>query len=371
MKLVKISAAVVSLMFCSSVQAAYTIKDGKLIPTHEMATLSPQEHYSLMVEAEEKSSWDDLILQANIVLKNFPDTPFADEAKYFLALGYFHISELEAANKQLSHYLKQPSAPKYFEEAIRCKFEIAQKFEHGARAHLLGLESLPKLMSAKELAIQIYDEVITAFPHHELTVQSLFGKANLQLALDEYVSSIETFQIIIRKFGKHPLASESYLGIAKVYLEQCKNEYPDPDFLDLAEINYKKYQADFTLEPKIDVALDMLKEMREVYASTLYETAQFYERTKKHQASAIYYNKILAKYPQTNIAHRSEDRLAFLEKKFNRSFIDSQFLAIPQHEAVANADEENQQVSSQDSSIQSADNEQVSYVDNSGSAVEK
>jgi tetratricopeptide (TPR) repeat protein len=293
-----------------------------------------------MLEAEENAQWDDLVLQSNIINKNFPDTPFADEAQYFLAVGYFHLGELETANRQFSSYLKQPSAPKYFEEAIRFKFEIAQKFEQGSRTHILGLSALPKWMPAKEIAIDIYDEVITALPHHELTVQSLFGKACLQLALKEYSTSIETYQLIIRKFSKHPLASESYVGIAKVYLEQCQNEYPDPDFLDLAEINYKKYKSEFSLEPKLEVAHEMLSKMREIYAGTLYETAQFYERTKKPQASAIYYNKILAKYPKTDVAHMSDQRLVYLESKLNRPLRDAPLLEDHEGQVVISSEPE-------------------------------
>lgn len=314
-------------LFCTlPAQAAYTIKDGKLLQTHEMATLSVQEHYSLALEAFQKRSWEDLILQSTIVIKNFPESPFAAEAQYYLGIGYFHLGELEMANKQLSTYLKKQSAPKYFEEAIKYKFSIAEKYQKGARKHILGLEAMPKWMPAREEALEIYDEVITAFPHHELAVQSLFGKAQILMADEEYKTSVETYQTLIRKFGKHPLACESYIGIGKVYLTQCKKEYPDPDFLDLAEINFKKFRGDFPNEPRMALAENMLVEMKEIYAKSLYETAQFYERTKKPHASAIYYNKILVKYPKTKTAHNSEERLVYLEKKYNKPYRDMRIM---------------------------------------------
>lgn len=311
-----------ALFFAIPGQAAYTIKDGKLLHTHELATMSVQEHYSAALEAFQKSNWEELIMQSTIVIKNFPESPFAAEAQYYLGVGYFHLGELEMANKQLTTYLKKQSAPKYFEDAIKYKFAIAEKYQKGAKKHILGFESMPKWMPAREEALVIYDEVITALPHHELAVQSLFGKAQLLMADEEYKTSVETYQTLIRKFGKHPLACESYIGIGKVYLTQCKKEYPDPDFLDLAEINFKKFRADFPNEPRMALAENMLVEMREIYAKSLYETAQFYERTKKPHASAIYYNKILAKYPKTKTAHNSEERLAYLEKKYNKPYRD-------------------------------------------------
>ena len=315
-----------AMLTSAPTQAAYTIKDGKLIQTHELATMSVQDHYSAALEALEQSHWEDLVLQSNILIKNFPESPFASIAQYYLGVGFYHLGELEMANKQLSLYLKKQSAQKFFEEAIKYKFAIADKFQNGERKHLLGLESMPKWMPAAEEAIEIYDEVISALPHHELAVQSLFGKGGILAAQEDYKLSVETYQALIRKFNKHPLACESYIGIGKVYLTECKNEYPDPDFLDLAEINFKKFCGDFPNEPRIIQAENMLIEMREIYADSLYETARFYERTKKPHASAIYYNKILAKYPKTKTANSSEERLAYLEKKYNKPYRDMRTL---------------------------------------------
>jgi outer membrane protein assembly factor BamD (BamD/ComL family) len=204
--------------------------------------------------------------------------------------------------------LKQTS-PKFFEEAIQFKFQIADQFHHGARRHVLGWESMPKWLPATEEAIAIYDEVITALPHHDLAAQSLFGKAELLLEDEEYKGSVETYQTLIRRFPKHPLAIESYIGIARVYLIQCQDQYPDQDYLDLAEINVKKFRMSFPSEEKVAEAEKMLLNMKEVYASTLYDTGRFYERTKKPHAAHIYYTRILAKYPETKVAQTATKRL--------------------------------------------------------------
>ncbi|MCX6988759.1 MAG: hypothetical protein NTZ52_04575 [Chlamydiae bacterium] len=303
-------------------QAAYTIKDGKLIATNEVATLSIQEHYSLVLIAMQDKNWQELTVQSNIILKNFPDSPFAEEAQYYLGVGLFHLGELDVANKMFGKYLKIQSSSKFFEEALRYKFFIAERYQKGDRKHLFGIESLPRWMPAKEDAIVIFEEVAAALPHHELGIQSLYGKALLLLEDQEFQSSIESFQMIIRKFGKHPLACESYIGVGKAYLEQCQKEYADPDFLDLAEINLSKFGAEFSKEPRLAIAENMLAAMHEIYAENLYQTAQYYERAKKPHASAIYYNKIISKYPYTLIANHSDGRLNYLEKKYSKPYRD-------------------------------------------------
>lgn len=298
-----------------SLEAAYTLKNGKLMNSKDVATLSVQEHYSAAMDALEKKDWEELVHQSTIIYKNFPSSPFSQDAMYYLGIGHFNLKNYDMANKQFSAYLKRQTTPKHFEEAIQYKFSIAEKFKSGAKKHIMGWESMPKWLPAKEEAIAIYDEVITALPHHDLGAQALFGKAKLLLGEEEYKSSIEAYQTLIRRFPRHSLAADSYVGISEIYLTQCQAEYPDPDFLDLAEINLRKFRQDFPREDKIVTAENMVLEMKEFYAKSLYETGQFFERTKKPHASIIYYSNIIAKYPETKIAQASQKRLDLLIKK--------------------------------------------------------
>jgi outer membrane protein assembly factor BamD (BamD/ComL family) len=94
-----------------------------------------------------------------------------------------------------------------------------------------------------------------------------------------------------------------------VYLIQSQKAYPDQDFLDLSEINLRKFRADFPGEQSVAAAEKLLLEMKEVYASDLYDIARFYERTNKAQAARLYYTRIQLKYPDTEVAKLAEKRL--------------------------------------------------------------
>lgn len=303
----------------TALPAGYTISNGQWMNEEMVATDSVQSHYGAMIDAHRDQNWDALVRQAQIVIKNFPETPFADEAIFFLGVGYFHKKEYETANQHLTTYLKHQTVPKYFESAIEYKFQIARKFHAGARKHVFGVESLPKWVPAQDDALSIYEEVITALPHHELAAQALFGKAQILLRDEEYAASVETYQTLIRRFPKHPLAVDSYIGIGQVYLTQSQDRYPDQDYLDLAEINYRKFKQDFPGEEKLQAAESMLLDMKEVYAGHLYEIGRFYERTGKPQASCIYYHRIVAKYPVTKVSQLAMRRLQKLNYKEDES----------------------------------------------------
>lgn len=298
--------------------AALTIQDGKLVDREEAATESVQEHFGIMMKYYESEEWKNLAKEALIVIKNFPSTTFSREANFFLGVAYFKQSDFEMANHQLTDYLTSQATPKYFEEAIQYKFEIAENFRLGARKHLMGFKSMPKWVPAGTDAIAVYDEVISALPHHDLAAHALYGKGQIQAKNEDFRAAIESYQTLIRRFPKHPLAVESYIGVGEIYLDQSRSEYPDPDYLDLAELNLRKFRSDFPSEEKLAVAQENFARMQQYYAGDLFETARFYERTNKWGAAKMYYAKIVDAYPDSQLAEKAQKRVDVLTEKIAR-----------------------------------------------------
>ncbi|MCB1116407.1 MAG: outer membrane protein assembly factor BamD [Chlamydiia bacterium] len=270
-------------------------------------------YYSSMIDHYQNGEWKKLGWQCEDLIKDFPTSPFAREAHYYLGVAQFKQGEYEYANKAFSTYLKEELTPKFFEQTIRYKFEIASEFDGGSRIHLFGWKKMPKWLPAYEEAIEIYDEVITTMPRDDLAAKSLYRKGVLLLRMEEYSKSVEVFQILCRRFPKHPLTPDAYVGISDVYLAECQKEFADGNKLELAEINLRKFKTHFPTEPRLKEAEKRLLDMKEFLAKDLLEIAEFYERTKKGNAAAIYYATIVKKYPETKAAQKSQQRLKVLD----------------------------------------------------------
>jgi outer membrane assembly lipoprotein YfiO len=276
---------------------------------------SVQECYSLFLQAFEEKKWKELINYTQKVLRQFPDTPFAEEARYYQGVAYFHLGDYDLSNSLFSSYLKQSSAPKFFEEALTFKFTIAEKFRGGTKRHLFGSRKLPSWASAKEEALKIYDEVAQALPAHEIAAKSLLSKGDLLLQTEEFAESISTLEGLTRNFPKSEEALKAFVLIGKNYLVQINPKQQDMDLLSKAEINIRKLKEAFPqAEDRIQEVVKMLDRMKEVYAGSLFEVAQFFERTKKKNAAVIYYSKIIAQYPQTKSAEKSQKRMTDLKR---------------------------------------------------------
>lgn len=307
------AAYAISLMHGTlKVDAAYSLVDGSLVNADCVAELPLEMHYNAAVQAFENKCWHEAARQFLIVSTNFPLSAYAAEAYFYEGVANYNLQEYDIANTAFANYLQAKSHPRLFLEALQYKFCIAEQFRCGARRRLLGTKKLPKWIGGSSLAIEIYDEIIAALPGHEMAVRALYSKGFLFWSLKEYQKAVESFQIIVRRFPKHELTPECYLLINRVYLEQCQYEFQNPDILAFAQINLRRFEQQFPREERLSLAMADVLAIKEVYASGLYDTGCFYERTWQPAAAALYYYSALAQYPETHVASACRKRLITL-----------------------------------------------------------
>ena len=277
--------------------------------------LGAQDYYSTISKAAKSKNWWNVIYFTKIAMNLYPKSEFSSEIIYYLGEAYFHVDQYDLADKCFSDYLTIEFSPKYYEEAVMYKFQIAKTYYLGAKKHLFGLKKMPKIIPAKEDALKLFDEVLNAIPNSDVAIESWYYKAKILFDLEDFKESVEAFQTIIRKFPQHEYAIESFLEIEKVYLKQADPKHQDPNLLELAEINLKKFREAFPKEPRIKDAEDNFHKIQDIFAQGLFEIGRFYERTKKINSSLIYYRKVVSAYPGSNCAKLSTERLDKLVKK--------------------------------------------------------
>jgi len=300
-----------SFLFFSSL---FTLEEQELI--WDDTGPSVLEFNTYLQEAIADEDWWAVVDYASLISYHFPQSPFAEETAFIMGEAYFKMNQLELANESFTAYLNHTTSPKHFEDAVRYKFTIAEQFRNGAKKPLFGSHKLPKIVSGKEDAIQIYDDVITTLPHHEMAIQSLLGKAQLQTEFEEFKLGLETLELLIRRFPKHDAAAQAYVAKSHIYLMQCHERSLDPALLDQADVNLNKFRLAFPRESRIVEVENDLAQMRELFAQHLFETGKFFEKTKKVPASLIYYSKVISTYPNTQAAENAKAKLEILQGSF-------------------------------------------------------
>ncbi len=320
MKQIKVclSVAIVFLgLGTSSVEAAYTIQNGRLVNADIIATLPVEQHFNLGMTAIKNSDWREAAQQFAIVSTNFPNSPFGQEAFYYLGLAEFNMKEYDFANDAFTQYLKCQNNPKYFLSAIEYKYYIAEQFRCGARRRFFGTKQLPKWATGRTMALKIYDEVIAAMPSNEMATKALYSKGFLLWETGEYRDSIDSFQLLSKRFPKSELAPNCYVIISRIYIDLCKSEPQNPDILAFAELNARKFKLEFPKEERLNDVVHNVQQIKELYAGALYETGKFYEKVNQPRASIIYYYNAVRQFPNTEIAQRCKERLHVLDPNYH------------------------------------------------------
>lgn len=304
-------------IFCSFLffSSLFSLEEDELFWEEEGPSVL--EFSTYLQEAIADEDWWAVVDYAELISYHFPQSPFAEETAYITGEAYFKMDQLELANEAFTAYLNYASSPKHFEDAVRYKFTIAEQFRNGVKKPLFGSHKLPKILSGKEDAIAIYDDVITTLPHHEMAVQALLGKSQLQAEFEDFKPGLETLDLLIRRFPKHEMAAQAYLEKSHIYLMQCKERSLDPALLDQADVNLSKFRLAFPREPRIEGVERELAQMRELFAQHLFDTGKFFEKTKKIPASLIYYSKVISKYPGTKAAENAKLKINDLQQSIS------------------------------------------------------
>jgi outer membrane protein assembly factor BamD (BamD/ComL family) len=260
-------------------------------------------------------NWDEVIEYGEKILQNAPNSSFSEDVLFYLAVAYYHRNEIEKSNNYISRYLRKSANPKFYEKAFEYKFQIAKKYYLISKHHIFRIKNIKKYLYPKEKSLKIFEEIIVSLPLSELCIKSIFYKAKLLAIMKDEDLAIETLQELIRKFPKHDLAISSFLEISKIYFKKANPKHVDYDLLDLARLNVENFKKAFPKEEEIEKAQKYVNEIEEKFAEGFFEIASFFERTKKIEASKVYYKKIIETFPNTKLAKISKKRLSKLEKK--------------------------------------------------------
>lgn len=292
-----------------SLQGGYTVRNGKIVNQKDLAKYPVQEHLARGVAFVEEKKWKKAEMEFRILCKAFPDTPFANTAEFYWAVCDYNQKEYEFANEHLDRYLQSEANPQFFTDAIELKFSIAEQFRKGKKRRLFGKRQLPKIVSGRTRALDLYDEVISAYPGGELACKALFSKGELLKYREDYEGAIEEFKNVTRQFPTQVLALNSFISIADCYLLEAKKQSQNPDLLSRAELNARKFEEAFPAEPRVEDVYRQVAMIQEIYAQGLVDTAEYYERKKKPQAAIVYYYRAIEKFPDSNVASVCQERL--------------------------------------------------------------
>jgi len=289
----------------------WTPETGKFVNPKYAAKETAEEQFQWALEFYEGKDYSRAIKEWEKLIKHFPLSELASEARYHIGMTYQEMGKHYDAYLAYQKVLDQYPQTKRVNEIIEKEYQIANLFYTAKKAKLLGIS----LHSGKERAIEIFRKVIENAPYGEYADLAQYKVGLYYWESGQYEEAIGEFGKIVDDYPKSKLLDDARFQIAlcffKLYL---RTEY-DQEALDKAIKELENFIEDFPEELNmVEEAYKLLSQLSEKKAEHAFKIAQFYERQGSIESAVIYYKEVKDKYGDTSWAAKALERIIALEK---------------------------------------------------------
>lgn len=292
-----------------------------------------------------KSKFSESLKKAVIVARDYPDSRWVDDAFFLMAMDYYWMENYDKAEVQFEGFLEHFPDSKYAEEARYYHALALVKLKKYAK----GRMALQELFSSRRFDAEArfawaeafyleeeWDEAKDAFgdflkknPHGELAKSARLNLAEIQLKSGDTLSAIKTYERFLRRAETSEENFERSLTLAELY-------YLNGDYKDARKTLNKIPKGMYTaidqacdlLKAKIDLATGDTTSARRVLAKIPYGDqraeaffilASTYEVDGEFEKAVAYYDTIATRETRSNYAALAKRKMTLLESSFLES----------------------------------------------------
>ena len=270
-----------------------------------------QEHLNYALDLKKRGHADSARKQFEILVKRWPDSAEAATAKRAVADIYFEQGKNKKAFTAYEELIQQYySNIKDYNSILDRQYKLATKEMDRKRMRwLFGGYRAP------ERAVPLFESIIKNAPQWERAPEMQYMIGQAYQKNDDQELAVVAYSTVEYRYPDSPFAEKA--GIAKI--ESFKNLVEStPYSLEIreqAQLSARLFPELYTNSQHIAQAQAFSKELHNTSAEYYYEIGRFYERVPRppeNGSAAIYYNKVIKNYGDTEYAAKAAARLRVL-----------------------------------------------------------
>lgn len=291
-------------------QEQYQLKQDQWVATQTPAPGSPEAQLQAIRKMVAQNQGKEAQKAAKDWIKANPNHPMLAEA--YLVSGDAKVLQRHyyKALFDYEYMIRTFPGSEHYHLALEREFEVANIFASGTKRIWLGMRMLSAYGEAEELFIRV----------QERAPGSLIGeKASLELGdfyfkRGEMRSAAEAYQLFLENYPRSRYRERVMLRRIEADLASFNSPVFDPTGLLDASIHIRQFEEEFPASAERLGTQALLVRVNDSLAAKDLHTAQWYEKRKKDNVSAVYmYKRIVKDHPQTAAARDAEIALARLE----------------------------------------------------------
>jgi outer membrane protein assembly factor BamD (BamD/ComL family) len=258
--------------------------------------------------------------------KKYPDSVLEEDALHLAGECYFFSDEYYNAFTAYQKLIVKYQHSKHVDNAVRRVFGIGRYWELEAEESRSTFKFSDKSLPSFDTfsgAKKAYETIFTYDPLGPMSDRALMALATAYLKRGRYQGDDNYNQAAFyyqRLRDEHP--SSPYIAKAYEFELHARTraymgaEHPSRTLDEagkLAEQTLWSFRNDLDSEDKAEI-LAMKESILSAQAERLWSQGQFFDTKKRQYRSArVYYNKLIAEYPQTEYAEKARNRLVQIE----------------------------------------------------------
>jgi outer membrane protein assembly factor BamD len=158
-------------------------------------------------------------------------------------------------------------------------------------------------------AAQLLAQFVTSTGADPRLKEALMALGHSHLETREYVTAASDYLRVVTEFASDPEARDARFGLCRAYHSLSPRPQLDPEYT-MAAITYcESFASIYPGTPDARQAQEWVVQMRGKLAEKSYQNGFFYFRRGLYDASVVYFNEVLAQFPETPWAATALHRL--------------------------------------------------------------
>ena len=251
------------------------------------------------------------------VVKVWPLSDYAPDAEYLMARCLEAKHKDEAAFKAYQAIIeKYPNSARY-EEVVWREYQIANRFLGGEWTLLWNYVPF---FPSMDTAANMFDNIVTNGPYSDVAPHAQLRIGVAREKQHDYESAVAAYATAADRYHDQvAIAADAVFREAESYRKQAATAEYDQGTAQQAIETYTDFITLFPDDKRVPEAQKAIVALKAEQVHGAFEVAQFYEKYRKWDGAAIYYNEVLQLDPHSAYAETARQRIQVLKPRLHVS----------------------------------------------------
>lgn len=258
-------------------------------------------HYKLATKAAKRT------------VKEWPLSDYTAEAQYLLGRSYENRKKDEKAFKAYQTLIEKYAKSDRYEEALQRQYEIANRFLNGQGFKLWGF--IPFFADYQKTA-ELYGDIVKNGPYSDIAPQAQMKKGEAWEKRKNYPEAVRAYETAADRYhDRQPVAADALFNAGLAYQKQAKRAEYDQSVANDAIKTFSDFIVLYPNDPRVEEARELIESLKSEQARGSYSIARFYEKKNKWDGALIYYNEVLLRDPDSELAEQARQRIVRIKER--------------------------------------------------------